>query len=631
MRLRADRQFWKAQLLTVLILVAPVAAVAQTSDNVLVVINESSPASIQVGEYYARARRIATDHIVRIKVSPSEAVQRGAYEQEIEAPIGVWLAKNSLQDKVLYLVLTKDVPLRIAGTQGLNGTLASVDSELTLLYRKLLGITPATAGRVDNPLFLGDKTVADAKPVTRFSTDIYMVTRLDGFSVDDVVKLIDRGTAPSRDGTIVLDQKSSLVDRGGDLWLEQAAQRLRSSGSTRPVVLEATSAVASASGKVLGYYSWGSNDPANQLRRFGLSFADGALAGMFVSTDGRTFVEPPAEWKPSGPNGGPVFAGSFQSLAGDLIRDGVTGVSAHVAEPYLDATIRPQILFPAYLAGFNLAESFYLAMPFLSWQTVIVGDPLCAPFREHAVAEEAISKGIDAGTELPALFSERQVTWLSRTGLNTEALKLTLKAEAQLAHGNRANYEPLLTRAVELEPRLTATRFRLALLYEADGKYDKAIDAYRKVVAAEPRNAVALNNLAYALAEHQHAPKEALPLAQKALGLLNDPVVADTLGWIHHLLGDDQSALPMIDRAVAGAPGNADVLIHAAFVHEALNDKAKALTELEAAIRIAPLMAGRDDVKALRARLKSPFRQQKSSHWRPYRLDRLLPLSLVRV
>jgi hypothetical protein len=41
------------------------------------------------------------------------------------------------------------------------------------------------------------------------------------------------------------------------------------------------------------------------------------------------------------------------------------------------ATPHPEILLPAYYSGRNLAESFYLAIPFLSWQNIVVGDPLC--------------------------------------------------------------------------------------------------------------------------------------------------------------------------------------------------------------------------------------------------------------
>jgi uncharacterized protein (TIGR03790 family) len=587
------------------VILAPIAASAQTADNLLVVINDFSPASVEVGEYYAHARSVAADHIVHVKTVTTDTIPRAEYERTIESPIFAWLSQGSLQDKVLYIVLTKGVPLRIAGTDGLEGTVASVDSELTLLYRRLLGIQPPIVGRLPNPYFLADKPVSEAKPFTRFTADTYLVTRLDGFAVDDVRKLIDRGLAPTRDGKIVLDERATLIDRGGDQWLEQTATRLQQAGAGDRVVLETTRAVATTSGPVIGYYSWGSNDPANRLRHFGLDFANGALAGMFVSTDGRTFTEPPAGWMPGG---GPQSAGGgSQSLAGDLIHDGITGVAAHVAEPFLDATIRPQILFPAYLAGFNLAEAFYLAMPYLSWQTVVVGDPLCDPFPRTPLTADQLSKGLDPDTELPALFAERRLALAARSGLNPQALKLLFKEDAHLARGDRSDAEALLIRAVDLEPRFTAANLRLAIMYEGNREYDKAIDRYRRIVAIEPQNAVVLNNLAYDLAEHQHTPKDALPLAERAYRLAAIPVIADTLGWIQHLLGDDPAAAALVERAAAGEPTNAEILVHAAFVHAALNNLARARQELDAAEKLDPHLADRADIKTLRERLKSSF------------------------
>ena len=77
---------------------------------------------------------------------------------------------RGLQDRLLYLVLTKGVPLRIAGTTGLTGTLASVDSELTLLYRRLTGQQLSVSGRVDNPFFLGSRPIGDARRLRTAST-----------------------------------------------------------------------------------------------------------------------------------------------------------------------------------------------------------------------------------------------------------------------------------------------------------------------------------------------------------------------------------------------------------------------------------------------------------------------------
>jgi uncharacterized protein (TIGR03790 family) len=64
-------------------------------------------------------------------------------------------------------------------------------------------------------------------------------------------------------------------------------------------------------------------------------------------------------------------------LTADFIRQGATGASGHVYEPRLDGTPQPDILFPAYLQGRTLAESFYLSIRYLSWMNVVVGDPLC--------------------------------------------------------------------------------------------------------------------------------------------------------------------------------------------------------------------------------------------------------------
>jgi uncharacterized protein (TIGR03790 family) len=48
-----------------------------------------------------------------------------------------------------------------------------------------------------------------------------------------------------------------------------------------------------------------------------------------------------------------------------------------VYEPYLAYTPRPNILLPAYYHGRNLAESYYLSIPVLSWMNIVIGDPLC--------------------------------------------------------------------------------------------------------------------------------------------------------------------------------------------------------------------------------------------------------------
>jgi uncharacterized protein (TIGR03790 family) len=588
------------------LLARPSIGQAQSADNLLLVINADSPASVEVGEYYAKVRHVAADHIVRLHTPAAETISRPDFEQTIVFPISTTLARQSLQDRILYIVLTKGVPIRIAGTGGREGTASSVDSELCLLYMRFLGANLPVLGWVPNPYYLGSRPQAEAKRSTRFTSELYLVTRLDGFTVEDVLALIDRAARAVPQGKVVLDEKATLLDRGGDEWLQEAANRLKQTGVADQVVLDTTRDVASTPDPVIGYYSWGSNDPAHVQRQSGLKFSPGAIGAMFVSTDARTFTEPPATWKPSGPNGGPNFGGSFQSLAGDLIRDGLTGVAGHVNEPYLDATIRPQILFPAYVSGFNLAEAFYLAMPYLSWQTVVIGDPLCAPFSKTPLAPSELDKGLDPETGLPALFVERRLAIADRAGLKAAGVKVMLRLEGEVGRGDTSNLETLLVRATELEPRLLVAQTQLAELYANRQEWDKAIDRYRRIVAVDDKNQFAMNNLAYYLAEYGHAPGEALPIAQRAYRLAPAPEFADTVGWIHHLLGEDNAAVPFINQAVAQRPGNVDVLIHAATIHSAVHENARARTELDAAEKLGLSDSQKAAVLALRQALERP-------------------------
>ena len=352
---------------------------ARTGDEILLVVNDSSQASRQIAEHYARVRSLPASSIVHLRLPVSDDIERAGYARLIETPIADWLTAHSARDRTLYIVLTKGVPLRVKGTIGPDGTVASVDSELTLLHRKLGGDLVPIAGHVPNPFFAAQGWQPSLQRFSRATADIYLVTRLDGYTVADAVGLVDRCSTPAGKGKIVLDQKSVGAHSIGDRWLAEAAELISELSSPQDVVLEGTPALAEPQDGVLGYYSWGSNDPAFRNRRTGMTFLPGAVAATFVSTDARTLREPPASWKLGGTwrNHASHFAGSPQSLAGDLIREGVTGVAGHVAEPYLDATVRPQVLFPAYLSGFNLAEAFYAAMPYLGWQTVVIGDPLC--------------------------------------------------------------------------------------------------------------------------------------------------------------------------------------------------------------------------------------------------------------
>src|ERR1051325_3374584 len=74
-------------------------SLGQSPANVLVVINEASPASIEIGNYYAQKRHVPAENLLRLQVNPGESIERADYERQIEAPIAIWLARNFAQDR----------------------------------------------------------------------------------------------------------------------------------------------------------------------------------------------------------------------------------------------------------------------------------------------------------------------------------------------------------------------------------------------------------------------------------------------------------------------------------------------------------------------------------------------------
>jgi uncharacterized protein (TIGR03790 family) len=341
---------------------------ATGSEAVVLVVNTNSAESVEIGDYYAATRAIPADNICRIDTTADEEIHRQIYEKQIAEPVMDCLKQRGLIDQTLYLVTTLGVPLKIMGSTGPGADAAAVDSELCVLYRRLRNTETDTNGPTANPFYLGRN-----REFKHPEFDVYLVTRLAAYSVGTVKAMIDRSVKARNEGVVVLDLKSDS-DEAGNAWLRTAAILI----DEERLVIDETREVVRGRAGVIGYGSWGSNDPAVRRRSPDFEWLPGAIASEFVSTNGRTFMRPPADWTlGSWKDKKSFFGGSPQSLTADLLEEGATGASGHVYEPYLEATPRPEYLFPAYLEGRNLAESFYLAIPYVSWMNIVVGDPLC--------------------------------------------------------------------------------------------------------------------------------------------------------------------------------------------------------------------------------------------------------------
>lgn len=344
---------------------------AQTGANILLVVNGKSAISRQVAEYYRPRRSVPVGNVCTIDTAETEEISWDVYVSQIEKPVTDCLKKRNLTESVLYIVLTMGVPLKVSGSG--NGIMtresASVDSELAYLYAKLKGRPFQRAGPIANPFFM-KRDALFRHP----QFPIYLVTRLAAYDWNDVKAMIDHSLAARNRGKFVIDLLDSS-DKDGNNWLRNAAILLPADR----VIMDDTVKILYNQKDVIGYASWGSNDPHRKQRWLHNQWLPGAIATEYVSTSARTVQRPPDSWMYT------IFGdyehywgGSPQGLTADFLQEGATGAAGNAYEPYLTGCARPDYVLPAYFQGRNLAESFYLGLPFVSWQAIVFGDPLCA-------------------------------------------------------------------------------------------------------------------------------------------------------------------------------------------------------------------------------------------------------------
>lgn len=409
----------KASLCLVLLGLLPVVALAGSSgcpqkrspDQVLLVVNENSPVSKAIGDDYALKRHIKNRLSVRCQDSAlsaaNETITLSNYVESIETPIRGFLAAHTNID---FIVLTKGIPIRITGAA--IGSCdensrepeniryhPAVDSYLSALdYTNLPGaVKIKIAGSGAIGCAYSNRYWNATMPFSHAKFGGYLVTRLDGYTEKDARALVDRSLAGERElaanpagGKVLLDVESvfGLGDKATQpgpitttniptesAWSEynadmrHAGDVLKSRGI--PFELDLTPTFIGSRSNLLGYFSWGSNDPKYTANAYlSLFFAPGAVSDTAVSTSARTFL--------------PTHGG--QSLLVNLIANGLTGGKGYTDEPLLQAIASPTIVFDRYTAGYTLAESFYAASHFVCWEDVVIGDPLCCPYFGKAVS-----------------------------------------------------------------------------------------------------------------------------------------------------------------------------------------------------------------------------------------------------
>lgn len=397
MRLMPGHRLVRSALSGLFLLVAFGGAHIVAADpEVAVVYNSRMPESRRVAEHYAAARGIATNFIIGLDLPQTEEITRAVYRSQLEGPLlrtlesrGLWKVVSTvgapsnsimpgakwrvLESRIRYLVLCYGVPLKIArdtnlfepGQEKLKPELqrneAAVDNELAMLPLASSGYH--LTAFVQNPLYTVTNRFA-----LHPTNGLLMVARLDGPTAEVAMQLVDRALQAERDGlwgNAYFDLRG--ISTGGyakgDEWLQTAAQVSKLYGfETYVDTNAATFDTAYPMSHIALYAGWYDETVSGPFAQTNVEFMPGAFAYHLHS----------------------VNAASLRATklwAAGLLARGATATMGSVYEPYLLGTPDIGVFFARFiLLGFTFGEAAYAAMPQLSWQTTVIGDPLYKPF-----------------------------------------------------------------------------------------------------------------------------------------------------------------------------------------------------------------------------------------------------------
>lgn len=367
--------------------------------DVLLIVSSRSNDSLEVSKYFIEQRGI--EHVVEVYLPGGRnPIKFTEFVEQIVNPIKLYL--NDSNATINYLVTTMGIPIRTDETMYPPSSwynASSIDSELALVgsqnetYMGYLGNIP---NPYSNSSAFMDGLYPDgfsgAYPVfSRELYDMFLVTRLDGFTVDDVKGLIDRSAninKQARDSGNAL-----LMDTSGYFgWEVREANKTLINLGLNVTINDSSSSNPSAvipnipyyNVSYVEFYQYNSFDP-NGLPN--ISWINGGIAGPRFSWAGKEVDE--------------SYAGNVNALGADLIRMGATMVHADSEEPFTSGSYYGEVLAHNFAHGHYYADIMWNAIPHLSYAATIFADPkACYPFADIQVYPESISPGNNISCEI---------------------------------------------------------------------------------------------------------------------------------------------------------------------------------------------------------------------------------------
>lgn len=353
-------------------------------DSVAILYNNQEPESEELARTYALARNIPRSNLVGLELSKKGEITRKEYNDSLRDPLLAlfksrdWWQMGKTRDgqilpgssKITTLVCMRGVPYKIkraAVPQQPNAKLpkhfskaneAAVDSELAIVGVQNL----PTLGPINNAYFKKDIGIASAKLpfmllVGRIDAPSYAICKR---MIYDAIETEKRGLW----GMCYLDfAKKGAGYLIGDQWLGSIAKLNEQTGI--PTVTDRNKQTYTTNypmNNAALYYGWYTTHRNGPLLNPNFKFRRGAVAVHLHSYSASNLRDANKNWT------GPILA------------KGAAATIGNIYEPYLHLTHHLDIFHDRLIKGYSLVEASYMACPSLSWQNVVLGDPLYRPF-----------------------------------------------------------------------------------------------------------------------------------------------------------------------------------------------------------------------------------------------------------
>lgn len=386
-----------------LVFIFSAAAIAQgVNSEVAVIYNKNSPYGYKIAKHYAKVYNIPDKFLIGIETVTIETCIKEYYIKFIRNPVREEIEKRNLDVK--YLVTTKGMPLKIyvkynycygiqAGGGAIESWLCLLNSDRILQCR--------------NGAFVQSKYFNSNQPFEKnkfkFTTNCpkrvegyidYLVTRLDAYTYEDVIAMINRGVNSYKNGDayFVLDRSPGHSDNmiETNRKLRQQKKKVKFENGKRNVLILKDKKTKKDL-PVIGYCghgAWAEGTPyMGWTERNGylggakFNWVNGAVIYTHESFNAFSF-----NYRDNGcaytkfRMGQKLGHADNQNLIADFIKDGGTAGIGRVYHP--SGGVRrdradESILFSKYAAGYNFIESAYQSIARLAFTEVVVGDPLC--------------------------------------------------------------------------------------------------------------------------------------------------------------------------------------------------------------------------------------------------------------